>query len=513
MPQPTPIPEPRPTQEPQPPDQALACAAADADATAGTENVSSPTNSCPPGSGPTSPQTPTPATLMAHIAVHVQDSSGKPIPGVTVAVEGMCWDGVTDDLGNFDFGDVSPNTYAVTGTKDCFTPTTASQTKNAPSGTSTLYQLVLTLVQVEIQINNTPTTSDDLVGLQCDHPAHRSKVDCRIRATGATAILTIVLTNPDGRLRFPESADTTKTVSVPSDGSWVPFQISGEKGSNAIGDAVIEAHCQTEKGALLGTKPVTVFWFDKAQIKLTQAGNYKIIGLRYTAPGDISILFAAQATIKPSKIDCTSPQVKDLRIGIMQEVTDMEVTFNYDTPTLAPGTPPGTSVTVPAKIALSVSYDPTLHMPINDGGSPTQEPPSGAYPLYSKRALALTPPIGCTNGSAATSSDDPGFTFPPTYVNGDLGVTVIWKQFVNATAKNNFRTFCVVFNTVTEEYCALRQASWSLNTDSAAAADQHVAVNRDGPVTADPATGVQGNAAKTIGHIIIEAKMVTLTQP
>jgi hypothetical protein len=59
------------------------------------------------------------------------------------------------------------------------------------------------VLRVSIQINNTPLAKDDVVQVKCDHPVRRFTVPCRIRLIGpATAPLTIVLTNPDGRLRL-----------------------------------------------------------------------------------------------------------------------------------------------------------------------------------------------------------------------------------------------------------------------------------------------------------------------
>lgn len=107
---------------------------------------------------------------------------------------------------------------------------------------------------MEIEINNTPTTDDDWVILRCTH-----MTDCRIRAIESTGNdATVVLTNPDGRLRFPNEADTTTTVVLPSDGSWVTFQIFGHIASNAVGDAVIEAHCYEATKPVKASKAVTV---------------------------------------------------------------------------------------------------------------------------------------------------------------------------------------------------------------------------------------------------------------
>lgn len=366
---------------------------------------------------------------------------------------------------------------------------------------------------VEIEINNTPTTNDDLVGLRCDHPVHHSNVNCRIRATGAGTIRTLVLTNPDGRLRFPGSGDTTKDITLPSDGSWVPFQISGKLPSNAIGDAVIEAHCETATGDLKGSKPVTVFWFDNAHIKLTRGGNYRLIGASYSTTGGPAVSFSASGTIKPAGVDCSAPQVKHLRIGIMQESSNFQITYTWDTPVLHPSAPPGTNISVPTQMRQTTQYAATVHQPVNDGLTAAQEPPSGAYPLYSMNALMH--PMGCPSGAHATSSDTPGQGAPARFSQLFGGVNVIWSRLVNTTRTENFRTFCVVFNTDTKQYCALRQATWSINVDSAgAAASQHANVTADGRATVDPATGVQANnAANTTVTAKVGVAVTPLSKP
>jgi hypothetical protein len=86
----------------------------------------------------------------------------------------------------------------------------------------------------------------------------------------------VVLTNKagGGQLRFSGATDTKKTLSVPANGAWVPFDISGETESAAIGDAAIEAHLDNEKGALLGSKGATVLWvsYDPPKGGLDAAG-------------------------------------------------------------------------------------------------------------------------------------------------------------------------------------------------------------------------------------------------
>src|SRR5437868_1751455 len=75
--------------------------------------------------------------------------------------------------------------------------------------------------------------------------------------------------------RQDQDADRTEN------GAWTSFEISGEKGSDAVDDATIQAHCETEAGALLGEKQVTVFHFDQAKIEVNPDGIYGLSGGRY----------------------------------------------------------------------------------------------------------------------------------------------------------------------------------------------------------------------------------------
>lgn len=109
---------------------------------------------------------------------------------------------------------------------------------------------------MEIQFNETAETEDDNVRL---HDANeRPLTTGRIRATGESCNAAVVLTNPDGKLRFTGPDHMTGSVSLPDDGSWVDFQVAGEMRSEAVGDAVVEAHCGAAEGPLRAQAPITV---------------------------------------------------------------------------------------------------------------------------------------------------------------------------------------------------------------------------------------------------------------
>ena len=380
---------------------------------------------------------------------------------------------------------------------------------------------------VEIEINDTPATDDDLVQLKCSNPATthtRHKVPCRIRLTGsATVDLNVVLTNPDGRLRFPDSGDTTKAVTLPAGGAWVSFEISGELPSNAIGDAKIEARANSAGGAVKTTKDVTVFWFDQAQMRLIQGGNYAFAGDQYTVSGAHAVSYESKARIRPSGVNCSAPQVTNLRVGIVQESRAYRHAVTWGNPTIAwnPTAPRGTRITVPRTQRLTVSYDPSVTLPVADSEAsvaPLYDQPGKAGTLSNN---SLQRPIGCQTGGAsapATSFDTPSHPAPArfsqTVMSGGVAVgTVTWTR-VNSTRDEEFRAFCVVFDKTTNQFCVLREALWELHVDSAAAGAQHATVHSDAAPTSPPATGPSANDVPHTQSVAgVGAATATFTKP
>ena len=97
------------------------------------------------------------------------------------------------------------------------------------------------------------------------------------------------------------------------------------------------------------------------------------------------------------------------------------------------------------------------------------------------------------------SSDTPGQPVAPTFAqvfsSGDVPIgTVTWTALAGTTRTENFRTYCVVINTVTNVFSNLRQAIWTLAADSTRP-NQHVAVAAEAAAAANPAVGVQANNA------------------
>ncbi len=380
-------------------------------------------------------------------------------------------------------------------------PTPPSSGEGAKPADSPVEPCTLNCPKTEVEINNTPGAKDDLVYLKCFHGAHVHKTRCRIRVKGNPPNdALVVLTNPDDRLRFPTPGDKQLSLTLPKSGAWVPFEISGNTKSDAIGDAVIEVHCGTATGEITSTKPVTVFWFDEAEIKITSGGNYTVFGGRYSIAGSNAVNYSAKATIKPTGVDCSAPQVKDLRIGIMQnDITNgVGSELSWDTPTIAwnPGTPTGTIVTVP-EVIRQIS---TMSSSANDV-APTVDP------LYDQPGKAdtldpnsLKPPMGCTGGAPATSFDTPStpvantFTLPATDTTGANVGNVTYSRFVKAKVIGSFTTWAVIWDVVKQEFCVIRQSSWKVNVDSSAAgAQKAVPAASDAAPTNDPVLAPTAN--------------------
>lgn len=374
--------------------------------------------------------------------------------------------------------------------------------------------VTVNVVQVEIEVNNTPAENDDVVQLMCERPAQRFRVQSRGRVIGNPENeVNVTLTNPDGRLRFPAQVDGTRNLTLPRNGDWVAFEISGETQSGALNDAEIVARVNGAGGPMCGKEDVTVFWFDQAMTGVAAGGNYAVAGGRFTAVGGNAVNYSVQARIRPDGVDCTVPQVTNLRIGIMQNVTSTTRASTWDTPTITwnPGVAAGTTVTVPTSIRSTLAFNGA----VNDSEAtvaPLYDQPGKGGTLD---ANSLKPPIGCANGGAATSFDTPSLPTPATFslpartAGGAVVGTISWTVFVNVTANDSFVTWTVTFNTTNNEICALRQRGWALNIDSAAAGVQRAAPDANDaapnatPVTAPPFINQVGNdpANRTTGGV------------
>jgi hypothetical protein len=358
------------------------------------------------------------------------------------------------------------------------------------------------VLDVSIDINRRPkdrappSDKEDIVQVKSNHPPNRFTVPCRIKLKGpATSPQTVVLTDPTFRLRFPGPTDTTRTLVLPANGTFKAFEITGEQPSVAKDDAKIQARLNI--ATLVAEKDVTVFSFDQAKIQVKKGTKYVLDEFEYAPSGTAATFFVAKARLRPAGLDCGAPQIKNLRVGIMQEMFGSLVTSTWDTPTVKwkAGVSEGTTFSDWETVRKETRMDPDL-----SSGNPVLISLTKSHILWDITEDALKRPEGCAGAGAATSSHRPSTAINPAarpfrlYSHG----RVRWNNHLKTTIQVAFRIFCVVYDTKTKLFCALRQAEWEVNVDSSLSADQYADVQDDDDVFSDPA---KWRAPKTVSQI------------
>jgi hypothetical protein len=226
-----------------------------------------------------------------------------------------------------------------------------------------------------------------------------------------------------------------------------------------------------------------------------QGSNYKLVPLSvgqefiYLPRPGSAVDISAKARLRPAGLDCTIDQIFPLRVAIMQEVSGFRSTTTWDRPIIewGPGFQDGDTFEVERVTRVETTWNPTVKEPVNDGDSDD-------VALLTIVDGALKPPTGCDGAQPADAHSfidtihiTPTISRTFSLAQGDAKVT--WTRLVNTTIESRFRTFCVVFDLGTREFCALRQARWTLNVDSKGPpANQHAVVRpRDAAASADPA--------------------------
>jgi hypothetical protein len=135
--------------------------------------------------------------------------------------------------------------------------------------------VIVTVIKVELEVNNTSSDEDDVVCRYSTSPAGRPKVPCRARVTPiglGSGNVNVILTSAS--LRFPNAADTTKSLSLPLSGGWVDYEISGQIESTSMDDVAVLAHLGEVTGGVCGEEDLTVLWVNPIAIRATQDESF-----------------------------------------------------------------------------------------------------------------------------------------------------------------------------------------------------------------------------------------------
>ncbi len=122
-------------------------------------------------------------------------------------------------------------------------------------------RLRICVVGVVVDLNNTPDDDDDIVPKYSTSPAGRPEINARIKVVGANEEVTAFIQNGlfGGTFRFPLITDLSKTFTLPSNGDWVDFSVSGQYYSTTMNDASVVA---SVNGVPAYKEDGTVYWVD-----------------------------------------------------------------------------------------------------------------------------------------------------------------------------------------------------------------------------------------------------------
>ena len=373
--------------------------------------------------------------------------------------------------------------------------------RNFPEYDPACASVTVNVIKLDIEINDTPATSDDYVGMREGTPLSVATTHCRVRAVGLNGSVKLLLSSPQSRLTFESNPNVTVSK------GWSSFDIQGNIKSTAIGDAKIQFY--DGNGTAFGDADATVFWFDNSHINVSADGSYTIqstaIGSAALAPmSGVGVYFSAASTIMPAGLNGNAPQISPLRIGIKQNVLSAGRSIIYQHPVFATGTPVGTIAKVPATFYRLLAINATI-----------DDAFSGAdVPVYYRGGAALAIPIGLTGGAAAKSSDTPSLgslliqTLSVTPVSGGTSVNV--NYIASYAIHDSFRTWAVCLNKNANDYVCLRETSWKLDADSEISGIQKAETNPDGPVSNQPVNGPPFANGTPIGPFVPDPVVITI---
>jgi hypothetical protein len=324
--------------------------------------------------------------------------------------------------------------------------------------------VVVDVVEIELEVNDTSSQTDDLVQIKDTVCQQRFKVSCRARILtppSASKDIQVTLKNPDRRLRFVVDGgfEPTKVVQLPKNGGWASFEIVGEARSRKKDDASIEAHVDYD-GAC-ATEDATVFYFISPRLDMQAPGNYSLVRRRYQPVGGHAVTYSAEATIKPDGLDCQAPQIGNLRVGIVQNVPSSFTEVVFDSPRMfwLPGVPDGKVVQVPRY------YSDYKLLPSN-----LQDSSAADDPLYRKSTAKLLRP--CPGSGPATDFDDPAVlarllqvAFPVRDLDGNEAGAVVYF-LGHISIDDDYRAWCAVYNNKTDDISVLLERDWVVDIRS-----------------------------------------------
>lgn len=194
---------------------------------------------------------------------------------------------------------------------------------------------VYRVVQVDIDINDTVAANDDIVRKEYKVAQHNYPqwVPCTVKVPKELKLSNVYLTSEGEAIKFHEFSETPlgddsiskNNLTVPIDpNGFGRFVITGSiEQSTRVGQAKVIIHRDSLTGNSIGSKALTVFWYNTS-FEFYRNGTNDPTGAMQagsTLQLKNAIKIQAMATVAPDGLDPSSPQISDWCMGIIQNVT------------------------------------------------------------------------------------------------------------------------------------------------------------------------------------------------
>lgn len=325
-------------------------------------------------------------------------------------------------------------------------------------------------------------------------------------------------------------------LTLPKSGAWIEFNVIGHTASDNVKDAVIEVHKGTAGGALKGARSLSVWDLTDAGITATPGGYYGLIDPTGFAPhGGPAIQVKASVTLKPSGIDVSAPQLKDLRLAIQQNVqAGLTYTSVYMSPYItswlfAANNPnfyaavAGQSYEIPKRVSIHM---PATTATVNDSAFNDE----AVTPFINNKTTiagneAPSPLVsnGVTSNTVADNPQIPAGFPTLTYIDPvsqkDLCV-VVYSSMYSASYSGSFNDWAAVVPVMSgfpmlDKVEFLAKTSWALNVSSSLENPrQDMAVGgASTPAVTGGAYGANANDLPSTYDFVTDAGFIVSTAP
>lgn len=201
-------------------------------------------------------------------------------------------------------------------------PTTRNGKKNG----------VYKVVQVDININDTVATNDDIVrkSQRVETKNYLQWIPCTVKVPTEFKLTRVYITSNAGSLKFSKTGngfpnnDTEPQVDIELDidssGQGRFYITGGFVKSDKIDDAKIEVRKSSAFGEVLASKPMTVFWFSSTKLTIKTGPEMEgTIGAeRPVYKPKHPIELHGEAKVSPEGLDIQARQIADWSLGVMQ---------------------------------------------------------------------------------------------------------------------------------------------------------------------------------------------------